>query len=110
MDDQRNFERFDLTVPAKVEIIKAGQETEREASLVTSNICAGGAFLVTEDSIPKGTRVNVDLVLSIDKLKEMLDSHCRVIVQGEVVRTEDNGVAVRFDENYQIMPVKCSVH
>jgi c-di-GMP-binding flagellar brake protein YcgR len=109
MEDQRSFERFDLKVPAKVGI--RGAEHERvEISLLTRDICAGGAYMETETPLPQGTRVKVDFMLSIEKLKEMLDSQCRVLVEGEVIRTENNGVAIRFDDNYQIIPVKGSVH
>jgi len=109
MEDKRAFERFDLRVPAKVGVMKPGQEKD-ELSLISSNICAGGAFLLTEESLPSGTRVKLDLILSIDKLKEMLDSHCRIKVEGEVIRSEEGGVAVRFDEDYEIMPVKGTLH
>ena len=52
----------------------------------------------------------MDFILSIEKLKEMLDSHCRIKVEGEVVRIEKSGFAVRFDEDYEIMPVKNTLH
>ncbi|MFC1891882.1 PilZ domain-containing protein [Thermodesulfobacteriota bacterium] len=105
MEDKRNFERFDLEVPAKVGI-KGADQKEVEVSLLTKDICAGGAYMETKEPLPAGTRVKVDFVISIEKLKEMLDSHCRVVVEGEVVRTDENGIAVRFEDNYQIMPVK----
>ena len=46
----------------------------------------------------------------IEKLKELLDSHCRIKVEGEVIRSEDLGIAIKFDDNYEIMPVKRSLH
>lgn len=77
----------------------------------TANICAGGAFFQTEETLPEGTRVVVDLVLSIDKLKDLLEcSQCRVLVKGEVVRTGEKGIAVRFDSNYEIVPVRVAMH
>ena len=109
MEDKRVFERFDLKVPARVGIEKAGQRKE-EISLLTSNICAGGAFFHTADPLPEGTRVEIDFILSIEKLKKMLDSQCRIIVKGEVVRSGESGIAVRFEEDYEIMPVKASLH
>ena len=48
----------------------------------------------------------MNFVLSIDKLKKILDSECRIQVEGEVIRSEDSGIAVRFDEDYQIMPLE----
>lgn len=109
MENKRNFERFDLAVPARIGI-GMSIDDEKEVSLVTSNICAGGAFLVTKDPIPEGTKVRLDFVLSIQKLKELLDSECRIKIEGEVVRTEETGIAIRFDGDYQILPVRGSVH
>ena len=105
MENQRAFERFDLIVPAKVGIERSGEE-EHEISLVSSNICAGGAFFITEEPLPEGTRIRMDFTLSIEKLKKLLDSECRIKVKGEVVRSEEAGIAVRFHEDYQIIPVK----
>jgi hypothetical protein len=110
-EDKRVYERFDLKVPARLGILGTGQwKADDEVSLTTDNICAGGAFFVTEAQLPRGTRIKMDFVLSIDKLKELLDSQCRIKVQGEVIRTDESGIAVRFDEDYEIMPVKGSMH
>ena len=109
--DKRAYGRFDLKVPALLGIIGSGLGNNEELSLTTTNICAGGAFLVTNDRLPLGTRVKKDFILSIDKLKELLDSNrSRIKVEGEVIRTEKSGVEVRFDEDYEIMPVKDAIH
>jgi hypothetical protein len=108
MEDKRVYERFDLEVPARIGI--AGSDQASELSLRTSNICAGGAFFISTEPLPEGTRVKMDFVLSIEKLKEMLNSHCRIKVEGEVVRNETAGIAVRFDEDYEIIPVKEALH
>lgn len=108
MENKRVYERFDLEVPARIGVV--GYDQAAELSLKTSNICAGGAFFVTTTPLPEGTRVKMDFVLSIEKVKEMLDSHCRIKVEGEVVRKEAGGIAVRFDEDYEIIPVKGVVH
>ncbi|MBW2608786.1 MAG: PilZ domain-containing protein [Deltaproteobacteria bacterium] len=109
MNDKRVFERFELKVPARVEV-EGGPGQGEEISLLTSNICAGGAFFHTKDPIPEGTKVQLEFVLSIDKLKEILDSECRIKVEGKVVRTEEAGIAVRFDDDYEIEPVKVQMH
>ena len=109
MEDKRTFERFDLAVPAKigVEGIDTGIE---EMSLVTRDICAGGAFLHTKNPLPEGTRIKMNLVLSIEKLKQLLDSECEIQVEGTVVRSEDTGIAIRFEENYELVSVTGTVH
>lgn len=110
MKNKRKYERFDLEVPAKMGILGAGNNNEHEVSLSTVNVCAGGAFFAAEVSIPEGTRVKMDFTLSIEKLKEMLDSYCRIKVEGEVIRMDDRGIAVRFDKDYEIIPVKGELH
>ena len=110
MEDKRAYERFDLEVPANIEFARSGQGEMDLVSLKTINISAGGAFFRTDDPLPPGTRVKLDLTLSIEKLKELLDSHCRIKVEGEVIRSEDLGIAIKFDDNYEIMPVKRSLH
>ena len=109
MEEKRVYERFDLKVPARLGIVGSDRGEADEVSLTTVNICAGGAFFITETPLPQGTRVKMDFVLSIEKLKELLDSHCRIKVRGEVIRTDQSGIAVRFDEDYEIIPVKGSL-
>ena len=109
MENKRAFERFELKVPAKVEI-RGNDRQGQEISLLTRDICAGGAFMETDTLLPEGTRVKLDFVLSIEKLKEMLDSQCRILVEGEVVRADGKGIAIRFDSNYKILPVKGATH
>jgi hypothetical protein len=106
MEDKRAYERFDLEVPANIEFARSDQDEMDLVSLKTINISAGGAFFRTDDLLPPGTRVKLDLTLSIEKLNELLDSHCRIKVEGEVIRSEDLGIAIKFDDNYEIMPVK----
>lgn len=110
MEDKRVYERFDLEIPGIIGLLNQDQSKADTVSLKTVNICAGGAFFKTDVSIPSGTRVKLDLTLTIDKLQELLDSQCRIIVEGEVIRIEDEGIAVKFDDNYELMPVKRVMH
>jgi len=105
MEDKRTYERFDLEVSGNIGLLNQDQTKMDMVSIKTINICAGGGFFKTEASIPSGTRVKLELKLAIDKLKEMLDSHCRILVEGEVIRTGENGIAIKFDDNYELIPV-----
>ena len=111
MENQREFERFDLKVPAMVGIV-GGEGSEEEMSLFTDNICAGGAYLAkaTDKPLSKGTKIQMSFVLNIAKLKELLDSDCQVRVSGEVVRSDEEGIAVRFDSEYKLTSIKGTVH
>ena len=103
MDERRKLERFDLQVPAKIEVINQDREKEM-LDLLTSNICSGGAFLHTTRPLPEGTQVKVDLILPFDKLKELKQDSQQVYIKvtGTVLRSETEGMAICFDEDYQI--------
>lgn len=102
--ERRTMERFALEVPALVSVVdKYGQSTAFEAK--TSNICAGGAFFVTDTSVPVGTDVKMDLVLSFrtdDKIKKQ---KTHIDISGSVIRADERGVAVCFDKKYHISPL-----
>ena len=103
MQYKRKLERFSLKAPAK--IIPIDSDRKKSAlDLETNNICAGGAFFHTSHSIPEGTQVEVAVVLPLDKLEILKDSSKQVHlrISGKVVRTEAEGIAVCFDQDYQI--------
>ena len=109
MEEKRKYERFDLEIPIKIKLNKP-EADEGEFIFTTNNICAGGAFFNTEDQIPEGTKVHLDFIISFEKLKELLNSQCRIIVSGEVIRKDSTGVAVRFEEDYEIIPLRGILH
>ena len=107
MDEKRKLERFELKVRAKVEGLRSRREPEA-LNLVTSDICAGGAFFHTGKSLPEGTKVQIDLVLPLGRLKRLIKEYdqTRIRVTGTVVRREPGGMAVSFNRNYTIRPQK----
>ena len=76
--------------------------------LMTSNICSGGAFFKTEKQLSAGTEVKINMTLYLDKIKKFMRKRTRkrsyIDVSGTVIRTEKNGMAICFDENYNISP------
>ena len=103
MEEQREFERFDLELPAKVEVETSGRANEI-FSLKTSNVSAGGAFFHTERPLSEGTKVKLNLILAIEKLKKLTGSQCHIKVNGTVVRSEQRDMAIRFQRDYEMMP------
>jgi len=103
MEEQREFERFDLELPTRVEVETSGRENEI-FSLKTSNVSAGGAFFHTERPLSEGTRLRLNLILVVEKLKKLTGSQCHIKVNGTVVRFEEKGMAIRFQRNYEMMP------
>ena len=108
MKEQRQLERFDIRVPAKIEkkaIEQAVQEKEA-FHFETRDISSGGAYFYTEQPLPKGTEVKVDLFLPLDKLRELKEEYCQVHINvtGQVLRSEPAGMAVRFNTDWEISP------
>jgi hypothetical protein len=102
--ERRKMERFSLEVPALLSVLdKSGQPIALE--VMTNNICAGGAFFITNTHMPVGTDVEMDLILSLKANDQIEDKKTRIDVSGRVIRTDERGVAVCFDKKYNISPL-----
>ncbi|UCF85171.1 MAG: PilZ domain-containing protein [Desulfobacteraceae bacterium] len=103
MNERRKLERFDLRVPAKINMV--GLDHERETlNLMTKDICAGGAFFQTPDPLPKGTQVKIDMILDRG-LRDGEDRRAHIKLGGAVLRSESTGMAICFDKGYKILPL-----
>ena len=103
VDEKRKVERFDLNLKAYVSKAEDA-EPAAAASLVTRDISMNGAYFLTDNPLPTGVKVNVDLILSLVDLSKQGDRTALIKVSGEVLRTESAGMAVCFDNNSKIMP------
>ena len=104
MEEKRNFKRFDRKVPAKLQLFDSDAENINKTHyLMTKNICAGGAFLVTNQTFPEGTEILAEIALPMENnLNFDTDNHCFVKVKGLVLRKESTGIAISFQKNFQI--------
>ena len=106
MKEQRRLERFDLGVPATVEVVAQGDDSEKKIHyVITKNICAGGAFFDTMSPASEGAQVKVGLVLDLGRSKGLTRRRARIKVSGTVLRSEPSGMAIRFDKSYRIIPL-----
>jgi hypothetical protein len=106
MKDRRSLERFKLKLPARIELVPDhGQAREEALSLWTTDICAGGAFFSRKNSLSKGTRVKIDLVLPIGSPEASGGEGANIKVGGLVCRSDAEGMAIHFNENYQMTPL-----
>ena len=101
--ERRKIERFDLKLPTKLYCTGKGKAQE-SIELVTSNVCAGGAYLMTSSPLPKGVRVKIELDLQFGRLNEFRVRPSIVDVSGYVVRSDHQGMAICFDRKYKILP------
>jgi c-di-GMP-binding flagellar brake protein YcgR len=98
--ERRNYERFDLSLPATIEFLESARRNT--ISLTTGNISAGGIFFRTVSSIAEGTKVRLNLTVTSKYLEEQTGAQGLIRVQGRVVRSNSVGTAISFAQDYQI--------
>ena len=104
MVNRRKIERFDLHLQTLVSAYK--EECAPETmNLLTTNISSNGAFLMSAHPLPIGTKVKLDLVLSLDELKKVKGKRTLIEVSGKVIRNGGGGMAVCFAEDCKISPI-----
>ena len=108
--EKRKLERFDLKIPTRVALTGA-KKVNRERTipdLMTSDICSGGAYFHTVEPLPAGSKVKIDLILPLDKLRRIGADWKKVHVRvtGKVLRSESKGMAIGFNRDYRIEPLE----
>jgi len=115
-NDRRDQERFSLCLQTKVTVESRSGSTP-VFEFVTADISAGGAFIATNRPLPIASRVRLEFFLSLEELARLRFILAReslklwegerawVTATGVVIRAEKEGVAIIFDQNYQISPI-----
>lgn len=105
MKERRRFERFSLALPARIE---PGDGAGRvPGGLMTSNISAGGVYVTTTEPPRQGMEVRMEFILPFNNLKKVkVETDACVTVTGKVVRAEAAGMAVQFNDDCNIVPVR----
>ncbi len=104
--ERRRLERFDLEVPAKIEVLSSADMTPI-TELLTRDICAGGAYFPTKALFPTGTKVKLDILLPLRSVSAVGDNTRGLIkVNGTVIRSGPAGMAIGFDGGYLITPFR----
>ena len=110
MIEKRQVERFDLKLEAYV--VRSDDAPAAESHhLTTRDVSMNGAYLFTKQPFPLGTRVKVDVILSMEEPKLSMEGpkqqktyKALIKAFGEVLRTDGEGMAIGFDENSKFMP------
>ena len=109
MVERRKYERYDLAVPVKSETL-ARTAKKRKHTLRTANVSAGGAYFHTDIALTEGTKVRLELLLSYDTRKTFRNpKSARIRILGTVTRAHQDGMAIRFSEDYVIAPIASRV-
>ena len=103
--EKRRLERFSLELPAQLYV--GGEAQDRQTiDLLTSDICAGGAFFETEWPLPVGSEVKIDLVLPLNELKKLEGRKALIKVSGAVIRSDEKGMAICFDKGFKMLSLQ----
>jgi len=70
MKERRQYERFILPLPVRLEPITTGRK--RVLDLETRDISASGTFINTLTSFPEGTRFILDFTIPSDSIEEFV--------------------------------------
>jgi len=107
MKDRRKYERFQLELSARLEM-NSSQRTEI-FELRTRDISAAGALLIgTTQQFATGTRCHLELIVSSERIKELTGVQGLIKIEGTIVRSTPDGVAICFDGDCQILGLKGS--
>jgi hypothetical protein len=104
MKDRRKIQRIELRTPARIAAVgKDGKKISLEAE--TKDISSHGAFFLTEELVEVNSNLDIELLLSMEKLLELLrgKKQIRILIQGTVIRSAPDGIAVSFSRRYQII-------
>ena len=104
MIEKRKVERFDLELEAFVSIPGEADRTDRR-NLVTRDVSMSGVYLVTDAPLPVGSKVNVDMILTLGGRKKQNAQQAWIKASGKVLRTDNQGMAVSFDDQSRILPL-----
>ncbi len=104
MIEKRKVERFNLQLEA---FISLPGETGRGdmGNLMTRDVSMNGAFLVTDAPLPVGSKVNVDMVLTLAGKEKQNTQQAWIKASGKVLRADNQGMAVAFDDRSRILPL-----
>jgi c-di-GMP-binding flagellar brake protein YcgR len=106
MKERRKVERFDLQIESMLNV-KDEAITASPPMLLSRDISCAGVFLVTDNPLPIGTSVDLNLLLSQHELGgDSNDERLNISTTGKVVRTDEQGMAVQFAKLYTISPFK----
>ena len=107
MKEQRKYERFQLELPARLELNSS--ERPEIFELQTKDISAAGALLVgTTEQFPAGIRCQLELIVTSERIKELTGVQGLIKLEGTIVRSTPDGVAICFDGDCQILGLKGS--
>ncbi len=103
--EKRQLERFKLQLLSHI-TVRGKDKDIKTIKLLTQDVSSGGALFKTSDPLSVGTRVDLDIVIKIDRLKDITGNAALVNLTGTIIRTHEEGMAICFDKDFEISPLE----
>jgi hypothetical protein len=104
MKEKRQYERFILPLPVRLETIELGRK--KVLDLNSKDISASGTFIITLTSFPEETRFILNFTIPSKSIKKRNNAKSLKGLTGSIVRSNPHGIAIRFDRECQIESLK----
>ena len=101
--NNRKAERFDLDLNVNI-VVSQSIDHRDVIAAHTKNVSSEGAYLDVSIPLKEGTGVKLELFLTMERLLKLIgENHkVKVKVEGEVVRSDSAGMAIKFNRRYKI--------
>lgn len=103
MIERRKSERYEMNLQGYVSASHHA-ETKAPVALTTRDVSANGAYFKTLEPLPVGTKVEVDLIMKVGEVRSAGARPAWIKASGAVYRVDAEGMAVRFDQDCQMLP------
>ena len=100
--EKRRLPRFDLEIPVAVTVLDESGGVLEIQEYTIRDISAGGTYLQNRKAFATGTPVEILFFLPVENQEKMKREKNHVRVSGLVVRVDQGGMGVSFDEEYEI--------
>jgi len=98
------LERFELQAFATIEARVPGREAE-VLYLQTRDISSGGAYFLGAALLPQGTRTRLHIHLPLHGVPAAQEEQgAQLNISGTVLRSDQQGMAIRFDRKFKLIP------
>lgn len=104
MNERRLHKRLNIPLPVRVNAMNG--DVLMALDLEARDISYSGTFIPTLTSFPEGTRFILDFTIPNDNLKDFKNVDSLVGCAGTMVRSDSNGIAIKFDKECQIENLK----
>ncbi len=105
MKERRQYERFVIPLPVRIEVTTG---RKRVLDLESRDISASGVFVNTLTTFPERTRFILDFTIPSDSIEEFKYVKSLKGCTGSMVRSTSKGMAIHFDRDCYIMSLSGS--